>query len=359
MVFDPEELTPESSLNRVVIVDLPGYGLDRELRGKTAYELLGIGAWVSAIKERSTELDLYPEQTHDEHALPFLLHESLTATDQAVREAATEIVASFGRRLGLLIAVLKRGDAVNRQARPEWDESYWTHWAGVRQIWLGGGLASDELGRVLQRTAEDFLKTAGVENCALHLPDYPALLPLIGAARCRAVAAKAAFVADFGQSYIKSGLAHYKDGVLTALDTFLPVPSQPDILLLAEAMAKTLADGLKDPLAPIEERDSLIVVSVASYVKDNHPFAYKLTPYAQLSERLNNLGDWLADRVSNQVGRHVKVALMHDGTAAAQVFAGAENAAVIMVGTALGCGFPWTERKVLRMAPEFAVSGIE
>jgi hypothetical protein len=40
------------------------------------------------------------------------------------------------------------------------------------------------------------------------------------------------------------------------------------------------------------------------------------------------------------IGRSLTMRLLHDGSAAAQALAGKEHAAVMMLGTALGVGFP-------------------
>ena len=42
--FDPEQLTPSASLNRLILGDLPGIGLEADVRGKTAYEVLSARA---------------------------------------------------------------------------------------------------------------------------------------------------------------------------------------------------------------------------------------------------------------------------------------------------------------------------
>jgi hypothetical protein len=53
-----------------------------------------------------------------------------------------------------------------------------------------------------------------------------------------------------------------------------------------------------------------------------------------------NLQAELTRRVGAELGEAIDVSLVHDGTAAATAYAGASNAAVITVGTALGVGFP-------------------
>jgi hypothetical protein len=86
---------------------------------------------------------------------------------------------------------------------------------------------------------------------------------------------------------------------------------------------------------------SPILASVAAYVQDGHPLpAPHHGGYVQLRCITDNLQTELAQRVGAELGEAVDVSLVHDGTAAATTYAGASNAAVITVGTALGVGFP-------------------
>ena len=48
----------------------------------------------------------------------------------------------------------------------------------------------------------------------------------------------------------------------------------------------------------------------------------------------------VAQRLGAQLGSDIDVSLIHDGTAAATAYAGAKHTAVVMMGTALGIGFP-------------------
>jgi len=353
MALDPEQLTPESSINRVRMVDVPGCVLDDGVRGKIAYDLLGLPALTAAIKERAAELGL--EDSPDGTDLPLLLGECLSSPNAAVRRTAEAMAARFGRYLGYLITVLVRGDAANRATRPEWDDSHWDVWSRVRHIWLGGGLASGRLGRGMQRSAVGVLEQAGIRECDVRIAAHPAALPLIGAARCNPAASHAAFVVDFGQSYVKRGLARYESSALAALDVLPPLPVPVDESTLPEEMTRLLEEGWQEQSRRAGEIDPFIVASIASYVRDNHPFAYRLGVYARLHEVTDNLGDWLSDQVSDRVGRRVAVLLMHDGTAAAQAFGGDADTAVIMLGTALGSGFAWTRRKVTPLAMGFVV----
>jgi hypothetical protein len=83
--------------------------------------------------------------------------------------------------------------------------------------------------------------------------------------------------------------------------------------------------------------------------------SYARSGYARLHAFTANLGDWLGARVAERTGRPCRVQVLHDGTAAAQACAGSDNAAVIMLGTALGVGFPSRARQVWPLAPSFSV----
>ena len=102
---------------------------------------------------------------------------------------------------------LKRGDAVNRAARPEWDDSYWGYWAGIRQIWVGGGVLSGRLGPLAVEAAAAMLVAGGVTDCTVTLAAQPGILPLLGAARAVPPGSATAAVLDFGGTAIKRGIA--------------------------------------------------------------------------------------------------------------------------------------------------------
>ena len=57
----------------------------------------------------------------------------------------------------------------------------------------------------------------------------------------------------------------------------------------------------------------------------------------------------LSRQVSTALDTSIRITLLHDGTAAAAAYAGQQSAAVIMMGTALGVGFPGDDRKLRRI----------
>jgi len=136
---------------------------------------------------------------------------------------------------------------------------------------------------------------------------------------------------------------------------FQRMPSLPVTWRVAQAMTETTreqAEQLVQGMAAIIAATwragqaqgvplaAAIPVSLAAYVKDGSPLLTQGGVYMQTRLITDNLAATLAQRVSAALGRAVHITLLHDGTAAAAVYAGAENAAVITWGTALGIGFP-------------------
>ena len=142
--FDPAHLTPPISLNRVIVADLPGIDVDAGVTGKNGYELVSSYALAGLIRRHAEALNLDPAQP--DHVLNRALDDCLVRESPAA-EVAETIARRIGRNLGYLLLALRRGDAVNRAARDEWDDSYWAHWATIRQVWLGGGNRQRAVGR--------------------------------------------------------------------------------------------------------------------------------------------------------------------------------------------------------------------
>jgi hypothetical protein len=363
--FNPDRLTPSASLNRVKIVDLPGVDLESAVKGKTAYELLSAQALADYLREHAGALGL-DAGLSGAAALPVAFDRCFEAESRAIRAAAEEAAGYFGRRLGYLVLTLKRGDAANRRAREEWDDTYWAHWASIQEIWLGGGLVSGHLGRRVGQYAQAALAEAGMTDCTLHLSAYPSALPLVGAARCLPPGSRAGLVFDFGHSYIKRACAWYESGTLVALRPLPPLATgwtEPardpahQARRWAEHMVSVVADTWQATQAPDLTPAPLMVASIASYVVDGQPAVYDRGIYAQLRLISDNLGRWLSRRVGERVRHPVEISLLHDGTAAARTYAGTAHAAVIMLGTALGIGFPPRAGGLRPISPAFQVQG--
>jgi hypothetical protein len=290
--LDPYNLTPEVSLNRVRLVSGAQLQLPPDLEGRAAGEVLS----AAAVEGLSTEAQ--------------------------------------AERLVYLLATLKLGEAQVRAARPEWDDSHWEHWAGIERVYLAGGRATAELvdatGRRLRRFNLDI---------AVVLAPDPVSAPLIGAARSLGVTAGMAYVLDFGGTAVKRGIAcFFKDGALAPLEVVDALPS-PHLNndRSPEAIARIIASTIE---APREGAiDSVQVgVSIASYVRDDHPLDPPHAGYVTL-DGIDNLSRWLEREVGRRLGCRVTVRLLHDGTAAALSISPSPRTAVITLGTYLGIGF--------------------
>lgn len=353
MPFDPRILTPTASINRVRIVDLPpAYALRDEERGKTAYELLGAQAVYALIRERAHLLDLpMPLPDHPTNAIMVAFQTCFTAKNPIIQGIAKEIRAIVHRRLALLLAVLRRGDAANREARPEWDDSYWNYWRSTSRIIIGGGLLRDGLGDTLNESLSLFFRTfddANPSSLPLQIShdSYGSYLPLIGAACTASPDMQRMAVLDFGGTSVKTGIAHYQHGALTFIKEkgsfagplgepySLTQQTEAEKMVVFNEMADRIAQTIQHGTEP--ERIPHAAVSLAAYIDPNgHPYPNSTGGYAALHTVAPNLQTALADAVSEKVGRAITARLIHDGTAAATVYPGR---AVLVFGTAIGFG---------------------
>jgi hypothetical protein len=330
--LDPARLTPAASLNRVRFSELPGLDLPADLVGRNAYWLLGA------------------------HALAELTRDVAEAapSDDAARHDR-EVARRYGERLGWLLVTLRRGDLASREARPDWDASYWQRWASLTTVFLAGGIVDGPLGGPITAQAAETLTRAGHPELTVRTAHWPAVLPLIGAARAARgpfQEAVAGMVFDFGGSFVKRAHAQYRGGRLVGLRLLAPVPARwtvpsagreptlEETAHLAHFIVTTLAETWEAVRARTPLLSTDILISLASYIRDGQPLARQGGTYAALHTIADDLPGWLGEQVSRAVGTAVAVYLLHDGTAAATALADEPNVSVIMLGTALGVGYP-------------------
>ena len=227
------------------------------------------------------------------HALQALLqphtHDVKTLYEQAEQNAnwALEIARTLGTRLGWLLATLVGNDAQTQQANPDKPAAYWTHWSGIRKIYLGGGLVSSKVGDMMateaQATLQQLTNAAHYEVIRVAHPEY---LPLMGAARIVEAGSRASIL-DFGGSYVKRAIAHYDaNGSFNRLQIRDSMPNDfeetgNNAQHVFERMADIIVQsytGLDSPTVP---------VSIAAYVDaQGQPRLVQGGTYAQLAQRL-------------------------------------------------------------------------
>jgi hypothetical protein len=99
---------------------------------------------------------------------------------------------------------------------------------------------------------------------------------------------------------------------------------------------------------------NVLVLSVAAYVEGGRLLGNGI--YARMSRLATDVRPLVEGAVATRTGRGVRVRFIHDGTAAAALHAGEAQAAVIVVGTALGVGFPPAEAQDLHpLAPDLTL----
>ena len=341
MPLDPYSITPNGSLNRVKMMSAPG--LPEAWRGKTMYQVMGRENLVKRIAEAFPELANQADPVRD-------FSEHYLARNNSLAEA---IADEMGLALGCLLLILKQGDAANREARPEWDDSYWSQWGGIQHIILGGGLMSGTLGKHMLVQAAQMLDGL----MTLEIAKYPSALPLIGAARMANESAAPSWVFDFGGTNLKRACVIY------AHDKLLTLEQLPSLLIPTFSETNDLFDFMIQAITNTISNESrskgtlFLNISIANYVQWG-----RLAPDNQYG-RLRSLGEdssqVFSEAVSKRMGYRVHVTLVHDGTAAAKVYAGAENTAVITIGTALGWGFPPPQQSLTALDSTFCIRSTE
>jgi hypothetical protein len=363
---------PHVSVNRVKIMDLPGLPIDDEVRGQMAYHLLSSLAVTRYARERAEELQLpaafSQDTTQTRLELPRFVDNCLSSPHESVRSAARAVGKRLGRNLGYILLTLRRGDAVNRAARPDWTTEDWEHWAKIERVWLGGGLMRGALGELIVRSARDCLAEHGYAGLPqVDRSPYGEMMAVLGAGRYLPASTRAALCLDFGQTTIKRVCLEFEDGTMVHMCRFeslvrdldeLPTPATPGwdagwkvLDTMKGAITQTLDEAVARGITP----DADLMLSVAAYVRGGRLLGNGL--YASLNALADDARLLLADAIHAQTGQVTRVHLIHDGTAACTLYAGAPNAAVIVVGTALGIGFPPATDSDLRLLAPNLVDG--
>jgi hypothetical protein len=351
-----------ASLNRTRIVDVPGIDVDEAVRGRQAYHLLSAPALIRYAQQRADVLqlpagyrDVDPSAPEVRQALPRYVDACLRAASPDVREAAEAIARRLGRNLGHLAVTLYRGDAVNREAREDWPEAAWERWRAIHTYRLGGGVMSGELGDRLIYYAGEFLAEVGYDGVlSVAKTPRPRNMGLLGVGRTIPSAAREtyrrALCLDLGQTSIKRAVVHYEDGVLMGLQWLPPVPvrwqwrNRPDAgagidpQAVLTFTARAVAEGLEMAHAEASAQSDEVGMSIAAYVRGGKLLGNGL--YARMQVLSEDAAGLIADAVTREGAPSIRPIIVHDGTAAALLHAGEAATVVLVIGTAIGVGFP-------------------
>lgn len=355
-------LTPDASINRQTLYDLPGADVDDGVRGRSAFELVGTAAVYAMIRAHGAALKLPERVLGGLNTEAFVLLDRCFETDDAgVRDAARAVARRFGRNFGWVLVGLRHPAAVT-SPRPTWDEWIAAHWRTLERVWLGGGLIRGHLGdRLIEDVLTVFAET-GTPPFEMLRDRFGPSLPMVGAARCVPGGDRSASVLDFGGTGVKRGEAFYHGGALARLRTLPTLPTDWDGDLQRPDDVRRFRDQFMIPAiaATVEHtrpESPHVAVSIAAYVDETgEPYRREGLIYPAVGELAGNLQQTLSDEVSRRIGRELHVRLIHDGTAAASAHPGDT---VMALGTAIGIGYAPAVAAPRPLAAGFEVTAAE
>lgn len=327
MPLNPSVITPDVSINQVVVMHAPD--LPDALKGKTAYQLVSRKYLAQTIETDMPDLMTHPD--------PIPVFDTLLGQRDP---RALKLADQFALRFFWFIHTLKFPHPDNQQARPNWDESYWAFFANLKQFIFGGGLMRGNIGKHMVAYTQARLGDA----CKLIISPYAPILSTLGAARHLPDDTQKALIFDFGETAIKRAIATYQMGILTHIHVLPTIPAPP---FTGEAQPDMVADTMVRVITQTwgefadDQTALMIPVSISTYLNGQNPFGdnyYGAILSLATTETPTNIV--LSRRVAAQIGRDVTIYLIHDGASAGRVYVGEPDTIVITSGTAFGIGFP-------------------
>ena len=316
------------------------------MEGKQWSQLFGAGIIMDEIQNSVDALgiDLSNCQRTD---LPKILDEKIDEGN----EEALRIARKFGNRLAMFLLLLKTGLPENRAARADWGDEHWAYWANIETIFLVGGIANGRMCEYMLEVVEELFQKA-------NIPMYNIVRNVnsseVGAKGCLSQIEnpdKVQLLFDFGQTMMKRMIAvrneeeEYSLIKLPSIKSIhmnFHVADENEKIRQAEELHRYIVKNILETYYEAKKYGKIgweIVISIASYVKDGNA----RSGYAKLCTLSDNYAGYLAASLEILLDRSIMVKLVHDGTAAALYFKGAENAVCITAGTAFGVGFPEIE----------------
>jgi hypothetical protein len=163
-------------------------------------------------------------------------------------------------------------------------------------------------------------------------------LPLVGAASTVADGEKS-LVLDFGGSFVKRAIASQRNGA--ALQMLPPLATKwkrsDDANETARGVEQFMVETISQTWNVSLARK--IPVSIAAYVRDGQPLERQGGDYSLLCRLSDCANDALSKAISERFGSDVRIQLLHDGTAAAKVYAGEKTRLFSRLGRQLGTDF--------------------
>jgi hypothetical protein len=261
--FDPQHLTTDASINRLVIARSPG--VPARLASRHAYAILSAEA-VAGIAG-SNGLMVSREAIADG------LNAALRSAGERERQAAVAVAAEVGLRVACLLATLRLPDTAQTQGWNRWRRAYLRHWTTVDEVQMAGGLQAGDFGPVVADMTNAALARLGVRTRATLLP-WPAWAALIGAARRLGLDVGEAVALDLGGSCVKTAVVRALPGgaVELAHPTTTRLPFGPTVQPPRETLEDLLAVVLGTAARNARSLGAdvqAVAVSVACYLDQN------------------------------------------------------------------------------------------
>jgi hypothetical protein len=306
----------------------------RRLAGQEAHGILSADAVAAVAANHGIDVD--------RDAIADQVDAALRAADPREWRAALAVGAEMGLRLACLLSTLRDPATATAQGWSAWRRSYLRHWATVDEVHLAGGLLAGQVGPlVVAETGAALVRLGVPTRCAL-LP-WPAWAALIGAVRRLGVTVGEVLAVDLGGSRAKTALMRVPPGrapELTALGV-TRVPYAPRDRPSCEALEEFLDAVLGAAACDVRGLGAslrAVAISVACYLDRNRRCPDRGV-YANLPDLMDGA---FPRRHAELFGQPVDVSIVHDGTAAAASVpaAGGAAGAVLVLGSAIGVGFP-------------------
>lgn len=330
------------SMNQVYLATLPDQVVSISHQGRRSFSLLSLNSLLESIRNYASALGIEADETDLVAALNARIHHE---NDQ-IRMVARQIAVRYGHSLAIVLLTLKQGKPENRAARHDWSEAHWGYWANIDTVWLGGGLAAGNMGDIVTRAAQSLIHELGYSDYRIQLAPQGANLALVGTQKLLTQHEKPSLLFDFGHTTIKRGICVHGEMVyLPTVSAYCPggkyragTPSEAEEQLgyMLQVIRQTWEETKRDGYALSDE----MAVSLACYLYEGHPAPQDLGCYGQLQLLAPHLKTFLVSQFSQTLEQEINLHLIHDGTAAALVYDGSPNTAVLTLGTAVGIGFP-------------------
>lgn len=345
-------LSPDVSINKLLIEKMPTNKVKEDLQGKYAGDIFSTKAFIDEIIKKHNELKLDINKIQ-QGLLPQYLQTCLESNDILVREEANNIAEKFGERLGVILLTLKKGESENRDKRPEWSDEHWKYWSKIKNVILVGGLASDKLGEILASSVYKVFNEADTEPYNIILVKNSSEAGIIGCSKYidNVNNNQINLIFDFGQSFIKRRLVKVNNGTISKIIKLDNLKSEnvkwkfneeseerSEAKKLDEYLINSIISTLeicKDKKYDIGEE---IIISIANYI-ENGCFANR-GGYGKLRLISKNYEKYLEEVLYKKLDRKYVVKMIHDGTAMATAFSEYPKSVCISLGTAIGVGFP-------------------